>query len=406
MRTLTKAQARRFLLLKQGLLGPYRFVGKQGALDYARQAGCLQFGPVDVCGKNAELTLQSRVRGFKKRHLSELLYRDRALFDYPDKEMSIVPTETWPYFQRWRERSLEHGKGFAELQAFCDDVLAYIRENGPVNSSQLPIRGKTYWHSSMHWSGNWEGKSDVARSALEQLYSEGRLIIHHKEGSRKFYDLAERYLDADLLCAPDPCPETWRHAEWAVLRRVGAVGLLWNRRSDAFLGLWDRDPETRSQAFEALLKRGELRELHVEGIKESLYYQAGDEPLLEAACGQEAFRKRCEFLAPLDPFLWDRRLIGAIFDFQYSWEIYTPPAKLKYGHYVLPVLYGERLIGRIEPVVSRQERVLQVKNMWLEPDIRVSKGMQKAVGNAVQRLATFNDCEDIRAPERHSAFEA
>jgi uncharacterized protein YcaQ len=86
MITLTNRQARQFMLLKHGLLGEYRFIEKQGVLDFVRQAGCIQFDPVDSCGKNAELTLQSRVKGFTKNTLYELLYNDRKLVDYPDKK--------------------------------------------------------------------------------------------------------------------------------------------------------------------------------------------------------------------------------------------------------------------------------------------------------------------------------
>ena len=93
MQKITKQQARQFVLAKQGLIGAHRFTGKQGAYEYVRQAGCIQFDPVDVCGKNAELTLQSRVKGFKKTMLRELLYEDRLLVDYADKELSIWPVE-------------------------------------------------------------------------------------------------------------------------------------------------------------------------------------------------------------------------------------------------------------------------------------------------------------------------
>lgn len=110
---LTIEEARNFILLKQGLLGEYRFTGKQGALDYVRQAGCIQFDPVDACGKNAELTLQSRVKGFTKQTLYELLYEDRSLVDYPDKNISIIPAEDWPYFERYRRAARENGRRFS-----------------------------------------------------------------------------------------------------------------------------------------------------------------------------------------------------------------------------------------------------------------------------------------------------
>ncbi len=107
---LSKSQARWFLLLKHGLLEPYRFKGKRGALEYIRQAGCIQFDPVDVCGKNAELILHARVQGFKKSMLYALLYEDRALVDYPDKQLSIWPVEDWPYFARYRAAAKAEGE--------------------------------------------------------------------------------------------------------------------------------------------------------------------------------------------------------------------------------------------------------------------------------------------------------
>ncbi|MBQ4608203.1 MAG: winged helix DNA-binding domain-containing protein, partial [Clostridia bacterium] len=106
MMEISLRQARRFLLAHHGLLGGYRFSGKAGAVSYVRQAGCIQFDPVDVCGRNAELTLQSRVRGFSREMLSSLLYEDRLLVDYPDKQLAIIPVEDWPYFARYRRAAL------------------------------------------------------------------------------------------------------------------------------------------------------------------------------------------------------------------------------------------------------------------------------------------------------------
>ena len=91
---LTLDEAKRFILYKQGLLGEHRFSGKEGVLDFVRQAGCIQFDPIDVCGKNAELVLQSRVSGFTKKMLYELLYEDRKLLDNWDKNLSIIQLQS------------------------------------------------------------------------------------------------------------------------------------------------------------------------------------------------------------------------------------------------------------------------------------------------------------------------
>ena len=395
MITMTREQARRFILSKQGLLGKYRFAGKEGAYQYVRQSGCIQYDPVDVCGKNAELTLQSRVRGFTRKMLAELLYKDRLLVDYTDKALSIWPSEDWPYFSVYRDRSKTHGAGFPEIPELEEQAVAYIRENGPVSSESLPVEGKVFWHSSMHWSGNWHGASPAARSVLEQLYTDGVLIIHHKSGSRKFYDLADRYFSRDLLEAKNPCTEGMAFCKWRIRRRIGAVGLLWNRRSDAFIGI-EMTADQRDAAFEKLEEDGTILKAAVEGIRFPLYFLTEDLPLAEAVLADTIDRKpRLEFLAPLDPMLWDRKLIEAIWDYQYTWEIYTPAEKRKFGYYVLPMVYGEKMAGRIEAAADRKAKTLVVKNVWYEAGFSQTKKLDAAVDSAVRRLAKFNDCQWI-----------
>ena len=401
MLTISKSQAAQFILLRQGLLGDYRFIGKSGAFRYVRQAGCIQYDPVDVCGRNAELTLQSRVRGFRKQFLDDLLYKDRLLVDYSDKELSIWPVEDWPYFSGYRERSVSHGLRFAGMAGLERQAVDYIRRNGPVSSDSLPIGGTVFWHSSMHWSGHWHKDSPAARSVLEQLYTDGVLLIHHKAGSRKFYDLAEKYLPSGLMSAPNPCPDEISYLGWRILRRIGAVGLLWNRRSDAWLGI-QMSAEQRNAALSALESGGRVTPVQVDGIRFPLFLLSSDLPLLESVLSDPSCPKpRLEFLAPLDPMMWDRALVEALWGFRYSWEIYTPAAKRKYGYYVLPVLYGDRFIGRIEPKADKKTKTLTVLNLWLEPGVRGTKKLDRLIGRAVQRLAEFNECD---WPDQSSFF--
>ena len=397
---LANTQARMFILAKQGLLGSYRFSGKEGAYAYVRQAGCIQYDPVGVCGKNAELTLQSRVKGFRKSMLAELLYKDRLLVDYADKELSIWPAEDWPCFSPYRERSRELGASFSGLAELEQEALAYIRANGPVSSDTLPIDGEIFWHSSMHWSGNWHKNSKAARSVLEQLYTDGTLVIHHKNGSRKFYDLAERHLKKSLLTADCPCTDEEELLCWRVLRRIGAVGLLWDRNSPALLGI-EFNAEQRKSVFSALEERGEIQPAVVEGIKTRFYYRAEDEPLMQAVLAGTIDKKaRMEFLAPLDPLLWDKTLVAALWGFRYSWEIYTPVSRRQYGYYTLPVLWGCDFIGRIEATSDQKSSTLRVKNFWLEPGVRQTKKLQLSLDRTLRRFASFNDCTTVELCEK------
>ena len=396
MQTISKKQARQFVLSKQGLIGAYRFIGKDGAYAYVRQAGCIQYDPVDVCGKNAELTLQSRVKGFKKKMLHDLLYKDRKLVDYADKELSIWPAEDWPYFSSYRDRSRKLGRTFKGLKPLEKKAVEYIREKGPVSSDSLPIEGEIFWHSSMHWSGNWQKKSQAARSVLEQLYTDGDLVIHHKKGSRKYYDLAERYLPEEILKADNPCKDEDEFTAWRVLRRIGAAGLLWDKNSTSFLGI-DINAEKRKSVLEKLMSEGRIIPVNVEGIKQVFYYRAEDDDLMQSVIeGSADLKPRMSFIAPLDPLMWDKALILALWDYQYSWEIYTPAVKRKYGYYVLPVIFGDSFVGRIEAVPDRKTGVLEVKNIWWEPGIRVSKKLTSALDKTVKVFAKFNDCKEVK----------
>lgn len=386
-------EARRYLLYRQGLLGAHRFTGKAGAYDYVRRCGCIQFDPVDVCGKNAELTLQSRVKGMTREMLQELLYKDRLLVDYPDKNQAIMPAEDLPCFARYRKAALEGGRQFEGLAQLEDIARAYMRENGPVSSDELPVHGRIRWHSFIHWSGNWHGESNAARSVLEQMYCTGECIIHHKKGARKYYDLADKYLPAGLLNAPDPYPEEDEHLKFRVFRRIGAVGLLWNRPSDAWLNIWGLDSEKRKRAFAALQEEGKILPVRVEGIRDELYIPAADAHLFEEA--QAIQKGRCEVIAPLDPMMWDRKLIKKLFDFDYSWEIYTPESKRKYGYYVLPLIMDDGFFGRAEAVADEKADRLVVRHVWPEAGVKDTLQSRERIHGCMKRLARFNGCSEV-----------
>jgi uncharacterized protein YcaQ len=371
------------------LLGEYAFIGKQGALDFIKQAGCIQFDPVDICGKNAELTVQSRVKGFKKEQLYELLYTDRRLFDYPDKQLSIIPTEHWPYFERFREAARAKLVQHPELKEHIKNIRAYIGENGAVCSDDFKLEGETTWFSAINWSTG----GTLARSVLEQMYSSGDLIIHHKKGARRYYDLAERHIPAEIFNAAEPFPDDFTHQKWRVLRRIGAAGFIWDNSSGVWLNIWNLTTDTRHQIFNVLIDEGMISKLKIDGLKSTFFFLTKDTPLIEQVLSGSNFKPRCELIAPLDPFLWDKKLIRTIFGFEYSWEIYTTPQERKYGVYVLPLLLGDKFVGRVEPVCDRKKKVLNVKNIWYEDDVKLTKKQEAAVVSCLKKFALFNDCE-------------
>lgn len=171
---------------------------------------------------------------------------------------------------------------------------------------------------------------------------------------------------------------------------IGAVGLLWNRASDALLHIRGLKAAQRNEVFRQLLQEARIVAIDVEQMKDVLYCRKEDLSLIEAVLQNPAPKLRCELIAPLDNFMWDRKLIKELFDFDYTWEIYTPPAKRKFGYYVLPLLYGESLIGRAEIIAERKARKLVVKNIWYENGVKPTKQLRAALNNCFQAFALFN----------------
>lgn len=379
---LTNSEVRKFILYKQGMLGDYRFIGKSGVLDFIRQAGCIQFDPIDVCGKNAELVLQSRVSGFTKQMLYDLLYVDRKLVDYFDKNLSIIPTENWKYFERERELHRHRERSHEEIRQVHDQIIHAISEKGPLCSSDLKCAQKVDWY----WN-----KTQLSRAALEHMYFSGELAIHHKEGNLKYYDLIERCLPKDILNEADPYPDDLEHRKWRVMRRIGSLGLLWNRASDAWLGIPGLNAKERNHVFAALVAESRVVPVKAGNVKYTLYCLAEDIPIIDFIKRKQPESPRCEFIAPLDNVMWDRNLIKAVWDFEYKWEVYTPCAERKYGYYVLPILYGERFIGRIEMKYDRKCRKLNVSDLWYEPDVKLTKSIEEDLASALKRFERFSE---------------
>jgi uncharacterized protein len=384
---LSKKQARRFILLKQGLLGEYRFEGETGILNFIKQAGCIQYDPIDVCGKNAELVLQSRIKNFKKSMLSHLLYDNRQLLDYFDKNLSIMRVEDWKYFERIREYHRLNGRGHDEVDAVAERLKEIIEANGPICSKDIDFGQRLEWY--------WSHNTNLSRVALETLYFRGDLIIHHKKGTAKYYALAKDYIPNEILSEKEPFPDEIDHLKWRVLRRISALGLLWNKPSDAWLNIWNLKSAERNRIFDELCKEGKILAIKIEDCKELFYCNSSDLKLIQEVLQNNDYKERIELIAPLDNMMWDRKLIKEIFNFEYKWEIYTPIPERKYGYYVLPILSGECFIGRIEVVHERKNKKLIVKSIWFEDGVKQTKKLQNILESCLNRFAKFHECNSV-----------
>lgn len=378
---LTQKQGRQFILAHQNLWQPRSLKGKDGILEYISRVGCIQFDPLNVVGYNPNLVLQSRIQNYKSEYLQELLYEDRKLLDGWDKNMSIYRVEDWPYFSRYRDRALKkYSVEISSINKLLPEVRENLREKGPLSSIDLKFDTKVNW--------SW-APTRAARAALESMYFWGELIIHHKVGTRKIYDFVEKYLPKDLLSMTDPNSTMNQYYEWNVKRRIGAVGLLWGRGSDAWLGVrWMKSKE-RTQAISRLEESGEILKIEVEDIKYPFYIRKEEAFLLHKVLKGIEAKPKASIIAPLDNLLWDRKLIKEFFGFEYVWEVYKPASERKYGYYVLPVLYGDRFVARFEPKFNKSTGNLEIVNWWWEPNVVVSQELERELSQCFEHFLYY-----------------
>lgn len=383
---ITKEQARQFIISYQGLDGEHQYKGKTGIIDFIKNVGCIQYDTLNVVGRNPDLVIQSRIKNYKADLLQELLYKDRLLVDEWDKEMSIHIIEDWPYYERNRKVSFERYKDIEEIKMHLPYIRELIEEKGPVTSSDIKL------NQIIDWS--W-APTRLSRAALESMYLWGELIICNKANSRKVYDFAANHIPEQILNMENPNKTLEDYHEWHVLRRIGAVGLLWNKAGDAWLGIKEMKSNERNEAFSRLLDKGLIIELQVEDMKYNLFIRAQEAGILKNILDGEILKPRASIIAPLDNLLWDRKLIKELFDFEYRWEVYKPVTQRKYGYYVLPILYGNNFVARFEPVLDKKNNALIIKNWWWESEVRVTAKMRKELQRCIKEFMNFTEAQSL-----------
>ena len=388
---LSRTEARRLMLSHQGLWPPREASGKEAALDSVRRLGCIQYDPLNIVGRNPDLVLQSRLSDYKPAILNSLLYEDRQLVDGWDKNMSIYRVEDWPYFQRYRDGAKKNfGSDSRPAVSILPQVREMIGERGPLSSLDLEF------DQTVDWS--W-GPTRMARAALESMYSWGELVIHHRVNTRKVYDFTSRHLPGDILAAAEPNVTGEQYDDWRVLRRIGGIGLIWNRSGDAWLGIRGLKAKEREGAFSRLIDQEKVIEVHVEGFDVPLYIRSQDHALVSFAKDHSSQQEEAVILAPLDNLLWDRRFIRQLFDFYYVWEVYKPAAERRFGYYVLPILYGDRFIARFEPGRDKESGALTIKNWWWESRVTQTDQMRSAVKRCFDQFLSYLGTDSLRVTE-------
>ena len=351
--------ARRFLVARH-LLAPARSLegGRDGVLEVFRRFGSIQFDPIDVAGRTHDLMLHARVAGYDPAWCDEL-YERREIFEAYNKGLSFVLASEFPWF-RAQLRSTPP-RVIAENAEVAERVLERIRAEGPLSSRDFEReRGSTT---------DWFGMpTNTVRALLEAYTFTGVLGLARRDGKRRYYDLLERLLPPKLLRRDVPLPEQLRHKLHSRYRAHGLLGI--GGGGDIFGSLGPAKPDPRwpghpgrTALREELVENGDLVPVEVEGVRGKRFVLRDEVGLLEAPPEPPP---SVAFLPPFDPLVWDRGLLGSLFEFDYVWELFHPPAKRRWGWYVLPILFRDRFVGRIEPRIDRAAGRVQVLGLWWE----------------------------------------
>ena len=361
-------------------------------LEVFRRLGSIQFDPLAIAGRTHDLVLHARVTDYDPAWCDSL-YERRVIFEAYNKGLSFVPTSEFPWFRgTWSRRG---ARVIAENAEVAERVLERIRAEGPLSALDFErARGTTT---------DWFGlPTNTVKAVLEAYSVTGVLGLARRDGNRRYYDLLERLLPADILARDVPLAEQLRHKLLSRYRAHGLLGV--SGANDVFSGIGAAKPDPRfpespgrNALREELVERGELVPVEVEGVTGKRFVLAEEVAHLEAPPQPTP---SVAFLPPFDALVWDRRLLGELFGFDYVWELFIPPAKRRWGWYVLPIVFGDRFVGRIEPRIDRAESRVEIVDLWWEEGFAPSRadGFVDAMRDALRAYLRFAGADRLEWP--------
>ena len=393
METVDITEARRLALVRAGLLKP-EWTGlprqakgntqrsRKAAHRIIRHFGFLQLDTVSIAGARSHaIVLLSRLQGFDPKLAESLLRPGEPLFEYWGHEASWIPIEFYPVFEFRRKAFRRHpwwGDLIRQHPRTTENLRQRIRDKGPIRSLDMEGAGSRGW---------WDLK--LVKRVATALWSSGELAIRERRNFQRTYDLAERVIPEHWRGIGLPKPQAIEHLLYKALKGHGWAS------TGTLAQTWRLTNEKKSitAALNRLQEKGAVVpcKLADRNNKNSTGWIRPCD--LELAGRLKRVRPRADrgvLLSPFDPVLWDRRRVKQLFDFDQVLEIFKPAPKRKYGYYCMPVLAGDRLVGRVDLKAKWQTKKLEVISLLFESgDIaaKVNTNDREAVRTALDRYA-------------------
>ena len=383
--TIDITTARRFVLGKQGLWPGRRWLGPDGTAAAMREIDYLQLDPLQVVARSHDIQLHSRVLDYTPGLWEEVTYGQRRFFDWGGW-LAVRPMEELPHWRVVMRRERDGDYGDSRIRGMADEhadaiveMRAILRERGTVSNRDFKMATRTRTQS-------YRGRKDSAL-ALYYLWRTGEVMTHHREKFERVYALTESVAPAHLIYESDE-DEADR---FLIKKEISFSGLARIKRTSE---TWQRGEPDRAakRALERMLADGDVIEVRVEGWK-AMHHALGRDAgaLGDLSAGRvpaawtpldTSTTEEVVFLAPLDP-VSARGRAKLLFGFDYVWEVYKPADKRQFGYYTLPILWGDRLVGRFDSKLDRTANTLVILGLWLEDD---TLGQDEAFAAAEERL--------------------
>jgi uncharacterized protein len=373
---LSRTDARRLAVLGQMLSAPQ----PRTIAEVVTGLGEVQMDPTAAIARTEHLVLWSRLgKRFKVADLDRMLWEEGSLFEYwahllLTDDLAIHRDAMNRYLDGHATRHKRTREWLAANAPFRRYVLRELRLRGPLRTRDLEDRTAEHWRT-----GGWDDQGRFTGMMLEILWGRGEVMVAGRDGGQRLWDLAER-----VVPVREPTLRPTEIARRVVERQLHAGGVVRPKT----LGLaWHRKPEGWDRALAKLEREGVAFPVAVEGMPGDWYTHA------DLLARLHRFRPRTVLLSPFDDLISDRSRTERLFDFAYRIEIYVPQAKRTYGYFVLPILHGDRLIGRLDPRFDKTTKTLHVQGVWAEPGAPKEAG--PAIAKTLADLAAWRGADDI-----------
>jgi hypothetical protein len=394
---ISQQTARRFVLGRQGLWPGRRWRGKKGVAQAIRACEAVQLDPLNVIARSQDIVLHSRVLGYKPEHLYKVAYEERQAFDYGGW-LAMYPMSDLPYWRYHMEKRIHDKRieGFVlNHEELFEQVRTELRKRGPLGNRDLDGNKIGLW--------NYRGRKDTSL-ALYDMWLCGELMIHHREGFERVYDFRENIAPREF----DYIASEKEAERFFTRKAIAFMGLKRESHIQGELKYFLRKNYSKSEMANRLggwIESGMLRQVQVEGGRDVYIVLAEDVQALESLekgkvpkgwnPKEATTLEEVTFLAPLD-IVSARGRAKKLFDFDYTWEVYTPAHKRRWGYYVLPILYGDDLVARLDPKLDRTTMTLEIRGFWHEDDAPVKDAdFADALAKGLVRFAKFVDAKKI-----------